>query len=128
VAAGGGNRGTRRPRAQCGRLAGLRHRGDKDRRRTPDDQGGSGVSVRGLRDRTSVLVRPLAGIVLRRLAARPGKSQRYAETSRLMPLSRKTWPSPMLSTAPVLAACTYATAYSRPSPTETYLVYWVIFA
>ena len=30
--------------------------------------------------------------------------------------------------APVLAACTYTTAYTRPSPTETYLVYWVIFA
>src|SRR6204780_5973998 len=30
--------------------------------------------------------------------------------------------------APVLAACTYTTAYTRPSPTVTYLVYWVIFA
>src|SRR5580704_7437772 len=30
--------------------------------------------------------------------------------------------------APVRAACTYTIAYSRPSPTVTYLVYWVIFA
>jgi hypothetical protein len=30
--------------------------------------------------------------------------------------------------APVLAACTYTTAYSSPRPTVTYLVYWVIFA
>src|ERR1700722_10538775 len=42
---------------------------------------------------------------------------------------RNVGPQPLPeNAAPVLADCTYTTAYSRPRPTETYLVYWVIFA
>jgi signal recognition particle receptor subunit beta len=45
-----------------------------------DDQRGSGADVRHLRDRTGVLIRSLAGIVLRWLAGRPGKAERYADS------------------------------------------------
>jgi MmyB-like transcription regulator ligand binding domain len=44
-----------------------------------DDQRVSGVTGRDQRDRTGVLVRPLAGMVLRWPAARPGQTQRYAD-------------------------------------------------
>src|ERR1700733_13812569 len=38
-------------------------------------------------------------------------------------------PQPLPGNAvPVLAAWMYPVAYTTPSPTETYLVYWVIFA
>jgi hypothetical protein len=57
----------------------LGRRGRENRRGALDDQGFSGTVVRGRRHRTGVLVRPLAGIVLRRLAGRPGKTERHAD-------------------------------------------------
>jgi predicted nucleotidyltransferase len=57
----------------------LGRRGGEDWRGALDDQDGSGGGVRDQRDRTGVLFRPLAGIVLWWRAARPGKTKRYAD-------------------------------------------------
>src|ERR1700683_1605058 len=64
---------------QAGNAIDLGRRGGADRAGALDDQGASGPDLRDLHDRTGVLVWPLAGIVLRWLAARPGKAERYAD-------------------------------------------------
>src|ERR1700733_6407483 len=65
---------------QAGNAIDLGRRGGQDWPGELDYQGGPGADVRDLHDRAGVLVWPLARIVRRWLAARPGKAERYADS------------------------------------------------